>query len=245
MRAPEQLHTEPAPQGAPDDPYRLRRREALYRWFAARCTEAGHRRVLDGGCRDGYGSAVLAAAGLDVVGIDHDVSRAARTYRFGRVVFRDADPTRTDEPQHTFDAIVSAGVLEHIPEPQSLFVEARRLLRPGGTLIVATPNRLTESPGRTRPIAGDHVWEFTPDELHKAASWRLPDLRMLGVFHSRRLRALERLLGASLPPTVQRIAPADRANWLRAALRRVRPGDFLVGPGVLREAIDLVAVARA
>jgi 2-polyprenyl-3-methyl-5-hydroxy-6-metoxy-1,4-benzoquinol methylase len=52
-------------------------------------------------------------------------------------------------PDHSFDTIISTEVIEHLENPRAIFREFHRLLRPGGVLIVTTPNQ--ES---VRSIAG-------------------------------------------------------------------------------------------
>jgi 2-polyprenyl-3-methyl-5-hydroxy-6-metoxy-1,4-benzoquinol methylase len=52
-------------------------------------------------------------------------------------------------PDHSFDGIISTEVIEHLENPRAIFREFYRLLRPGGLLIVTTPNQ--ES---VRSIAG-------------------------------------------------------------------------------------------
>jgi 2-polyprenyl-3-methyl-5-hydroxy-6-metoxy-1,4-benzoquinol methylase len=227
------------------DVYVVRRRESVYRWFAVRCAKDGRRTVLDAGCREGYGAALLAAAGLDVTAADGDQRRieaARRTYRFGRIRFVNDEPDDVDAPDGSFDAVLSVGTLERMSDPSAFLHELRRLVRPGGLVVLATTNRLTSSPGRTRPIEAEHVWEFTPDELHRLLGSHLPGERMLGVFHGRRLRLVENILGGQLQLTSVRLAPADRSFWLRAALRGMTSADFVVSPGAVRDALDLVAV---
>lgn len=250
MDTPPQPHggrTVPALDPAPMDVYALRRREALYRWAAEMFVREGRHHIIDLWCGDGYGTAIFAAAGLDVVGFAPDdaaARRAARAYRFGRIAFRAGDLPRTSEPQHTADAVVCAGLLERLDDPRPLLAEMKRLLRPAGVAVVATPNRLTSSPGRTRPLRGEHAWEYTPDEFQHLMAHGFSDVRPSGVFHGRRLHRLERVLGTSLAGTMHRIPPADRAGWLRLALHNLSHRAFEIRPGSTRTALDLVAVAR-
>jgi SAM-dependent methyltransferase len=44
-------------------------------------------------------------------------------------------------PDGTFDVVVSANVLEHVEDPRSVFMEIRRVLRPGGLFLFKTPNK--------------------------------------------------------------------------------------------------------
>lgn len=48
---------------------------------------------------------------------------------------------RIDAPDRSFDAVVSAYVLEHLPDPARSFTEIARVLRPGGMFVFLTPNR--------------------------------------------------------------------------------------------------------
>lgn len=48
---------------------------------------------------------------------------------------------KTDLPAESFDAIISTEVIEHLENPRAVFRELSRLLRPGGKLILTTPNQ--------------------------------------------------------------------------------------------------------
>lgn len=230
------------------DVYRLRRREAVAIWAALTVARRGLRRVLDLGCGDGYRAAILARAGRDVTAVSPDPARSRRAEAaYGRpgLVFGHAPLHATGQPDGDFDAVVCCGVLERFPDPRPLLRETSRVLAPGGTLLLATSNRLTASPGRTRPIAPDHAWEYTRAELRKLLGDRFAAVELRGLVHGRRLRALERITGVPLHLLLRRLPVADRSWWLRGSLARLRPSGFLVRVEGLDEAVDLLAVASA
>lgn len=111
------------------------------------------RRFLDVGC--GYGGTVHAATelGWEAVGIDIDPALVASgRQRFGADLrcMTLPDP-RLDGGQFGF--IRMRDVIEHLPNPLEVLVELRRLLAPGGVLLVATPNE-GSLPTRVRDLVG-------------------------------------------------------------------------------------------
>lgn len=96
-------------------------------------------RVLDVGCGNGTRMRRLHLAGWRVFGVDMDPGAVerARLANLGEVVLGTLEDV---EPATPFDAIVMFHVLEHLEEPLAALRRARELLRPGGTLAVATPN---------------------------------------------------------------------------------------------------------
>jgi SAM-dependent methyltransferase len=130
------------------------------------------RRVLDLGCRDGA-LAVAYAAGNDVVGVDIDRAALAHAASLGL----QAEWADLDEPlafeDSSFDVVVAGELLEHIRSPQALIDEARRVLRPGGTLVGSVPNgfrlknRLRFAAGRHPEPDPTHLHLFTPDDVRE------------------------------------------------------------------------------
>lgn len=141
----------------PDDAVEASLQEHLARYRFARERLRG--RVLDVACGTGYGTALLGAVGVDL-------SRASLAYAAKRypAKYVAADAQRLPFGRE-FDTVVSFETLEHVPDPARFVEECARVLRPGGTLIVSTPNRELWSPRSARPCQRYHVREFNRREF--------------------------------------------------------------------------------
>ena len=97
-------------------------------------------RLLVVGCGSGVEAAVLAhALGVETVGIDLHGKFDARAA--AAVDLRQGDATKLDFEDGSFDLAFSYHVLEHDPEYRKAISEMHRVLKPGGTCCVGTPNR--------------------------------------------------------------------------------------------------------
>ena len=108
--------------------------------------KAGERgRLLDVGCGNGRFLAQMRGLGWEVVGVEPDpeAARIAKE-RFGLEVFQDT-LEEAKFPNDSFDAITMNHVIEHVPDPVGLLAESRRILKPGGKLVVVTPNTNCQS----------------------------------------------------------------------------------------------------
>jgi SAM-dependent methyltransferase len=96
------------------------------------------RRVLDVGCGPGYLSALLAARGYEVVGID---GRIGADRGPEHVEFIQADLDQGLPPlDGRFDFILCADILEHLRAPQLLLRQLRASLARDGRLLASLPN---------------------------------------------------------------------------------------------------------
>jgi 2-polyprenyl-3-methyl-5-hydroxy-6-metoxy-1,4-benzoquinol methylase len=148
--------------------------------FAARLLPRG--RVLDDGCGAGYGSVILARQGLEVVGVDIDdrtVLHCQKRYSVPSLAFQREDSANLSFPDSSFDAVVSFEVVEHVPDYSRYVAEAFRVLRPGGTLLISTPNKRVYSdlPNYRNPF---HVHEFYLDEFRQFLGSFFPRVTILG-----------------------------------------------------------------
>lgn len=99
------------------------------------------RRVLDVGCSTGYLSERLRQRGATVVGIDVDERAVERARPFCEAVYvGDVESMELPFEPGEFDAIACGDVIEHLREPEAFLARMRPLLRPGGRLVVTTPN---------------------------------------------------------------------------------------------------------
>lgn len=88
--------------------------------------------IVDLGCGDMPYASLLRGLGLDYRPADIDADAVAK----GKLPI--GPDGRVPLPDHSVDAILSAQVLEHVPDLDAYCAEIRRLLKPGGTLILST-----------------------------------------------------------------------------------------------------------
>lgn len=96
--------------------------------------------VLDLGCGDGFFSSVLPRV-APWVGIDPDgeALRFARRSAIGGMLVR-GDGARMPFADGRFATVISNSVLEHVPALEATLAETRRVLRPGGRLVLTAPS---------------------------------------------------------------------------------------------------------
>ena len=98
--------------------------------------------IVDLGCGDGSALAVAAQRNPAhrFVGIDWsgDALRQART--LGLTVVRAGVAADLPVADGTADVVIMSELIEHLVDPDGAVAEARRVLRPGGSLLLSTPN---------------------------------------------------------------------------------------------------------
>jgi SAM-dependent methyltransferase len=235
--------------------YWFRRHEVTYLFAAGQLGQPDQAVVLEAGSGEGYGTEILAGAGSGpsrtVIAVDYDqatTAHLARRYPRTRVVR--GNLVALPLASGSVDAVVSLQTVEHLWDQPGFAAECGRVLRPGGVLVVSTPNRLTFSPGLgrgERPANPFHVNELDAAELVALLAAVCPDLQLFGVHPGRRIAAYEVERG----PVVPVLAAAEHASWpdhLASFVRSVRADDFEVAAdgaaNPVDEALDLVAVGR-
>jgi len=96
-------------------------------------------RLLDVGCGSGEWLGFMRALGWDVVGLDFD-EEAVRVGAGRGLVVHCGKLEEQNFATDSFDAVTINHVIEHLPDPAAALRECARILRPGGRLVVSTPN---------------------------------------------------------------------------------------------------------
>ncbi|SRR5579884_976303 len=129
--------------------------------------------AVDIGCGDGHLCAELRAHGWpQVIGIDVSSARIARARQlYPQLLFYDRSLEETDIAPGTLDLIVMDNVIEHLPTPLTMVCKLRPYLRPGGRLVIITPNmesghfRLLGRRWTPELAPHAHIFLFTNDAL--------------------------------------------------------------------------------
>src|SRR2546430_14696425 len=125
----------------------------------------------DLGCLNGMATALYAATGIkelhafDISKISLDAVRAKGFKGF----YWDADGGQCPMPDNTYDLLIAGEIIEHLIDTDRFAEEARRILKPGGYLILSTPN-LASWYSRIRLIRGlvPRSYPGTPSPISKA-----------------------------------------------------------------------------
>jgi SAM-dependent methyltransferase len=178
-------------------------------------------RVLELGAGGGFLGARLEALGFtNVILTDFTAtSLAALCGRAPSATLVACDAAALPFASGAFDVVISSDVIEHIPDVEAHIAEVVRVLTPGGSYLLKTPNRLTASAYyRLRGLHDAYFWHpsmFSPGELRAT-------FNRLGL-HVRYL-AQPRLTGAQLaklpgPPALRSLASIMPLAWLPAVAR--------------------------
>ena len=237
--------------GVASENYWFRRHEAGYA-AVPRWVPTAPRILVDAGCGEGYAADLLRSAwpAVRVVGVDYDAvttTHAARTHGGEQTAYLRGALTALPLVTGSADVTVSLQVLEHIWTPGDFVRELARLTRPGGVVVLSTPNRVTFSPGlgrREEPSNLYHCREYDAAELTSELRGWLPhaEVTVLGLGHGERLLRWESERG-SIVAAQQDRPPQDWGEDLMELISSVTLADFVLGAPAA-DCLDLFAVIR-
>lgn len=190
-------------------------------------------KVLDVGCGFGYFVRAALDAGYDAYGVDVSAEAVAAADRLAPDrVFRG---TAADAPRvkdMAFDAIFVSHLIEHVVKPVPFVSDLRERLRPGGHLVVITPNigsRLARLSG-PRWVSfklPEHVAYYDPDTIALLLeSCGFTPLAVQSACQYYRVPFLMSKIRPLLHPAGRVIPPFERLPWVRDRILRVTSGSL-------------------
>ncbi|MFI7060387.1 class I SAM-dependent methyltransferase [Kribbella sp. NPDC050124] len=192
-------------------------------------------RVLEVGCGYGYFLQCAEDAGYDVYGIDlSPTAIKVASERFPGRVFCGTLEEVPEIHEQQYDVIFGSHLIEHVTEPGAFLESASRLLRPGGVIVLVTPNiksLLARVSGR-RWVSfkiPEHVSYYDPTTI--AELLRRTGLSVLAVDAAYQYYALPFVAGRLrelLHPVSRLIPRVENLSLLRTRQVRVTSGSMRV-----------------
>jgi 2-polyprenyl-3-methyl-5-hydroxy-6-metoxy-1,4-benzoquinol methylase len=219
--------------------------------------------VLELGCGEGRGVGILGPQADNYTGIDkidkviEMLQKQYQEYLFIQSFF----PPLNGLADNTYDFIIAFQVIEHIKNDRLFLEEIYRIMKPGGTLLITTPNikmSLSRNPW--------HIREYTADQLQVLAGNIFNKVDMKGVsgnekvmrYHERNRQSVNRImkwdilnLQYNLPAFILRfpyeILNRRNRNRLRSdndeLVKGITDEDYLI-TDTLDDCLDLLLIAK-
>ncbi|MBV8636814.1 MAG: class I SAM-dependent methyltransferase [Candidatus Eremiobacteraeota bacterium] len=198
---------------------------AAYEEAARRARDAV---VLDIGCNNGYGTVIVANQSRSTIGVDVSPRAVESAQRYNpreNVRYQLIDGLSLPFDDGSFDLVTSFQVIEHISNVERYLAEIRRVLRPGGTGLLTTPNRCIRLDPCMKPWNEFHVREYEASELRALLLPFFDDVQVQGLFAVPAVYEIEyERAQRGLASSRRQNKPAYKAKrLLRAALRKFAP----------------------
>lgn len=226
--------------------------------------------ILEIGCGSGYGTKLLSKNAEKIIGLDVDkktVEQISKKNGSEKCIFEFYDGMKIPYKDESFDAVVSFQVIEHIKDDKNIIKEISRVLRPGGILLMATPNRIFRLVEYGQKSSNKfHIREYSFREFKNLLGNAFSDINIFGVRGTDEVQKIEKN-NVTLSLKITSIDPFDLRRFLPESLKHTilkiikkftanikTPANdnflevynlnnyYLISNNIDEEAIDLIAV---
>lgn len=213
--------------------------------------------VLDVGCGDGRGTAILAKLARNVTGIDIDskaIASALQSKKLNNLNYEVMDCTSLSLASQSVDVVVCNALLEYLVNPATFFDEARRVLKNDGRIVCGTKNLVRSLKNKDGgPLYRNHLQEYTAESLVEIMSKDFKNFDVYGetmrpkaeshIMDSRAL-GIERFLVAL---NIKQMFPVALRRKIRRLvtgvdLVNIGSGDFDISSHLIDDALYIICV---
>ena len=147
-------------------PWELKWRDILRKTHLETIKHIG--RIMDVGCGHGGFLSSMKRWGFECFGCEPDPLAADTATKMGLSVINN-DLIGANYPDNYFDVVRFCHVLEHVHHPTSVLLEARRVLKPGGIILIEVPNHvgIVCKAFRHSEDVPFHLYSYSPETLQK------------------------------------------------------------------------------
>jgi SAM-dependent methyltransferase len=188
-------------------------------------------RVLEVGSGEGYGAHLLRDSIAEYCGLEvaeSAVAHASQRYDDPKLTFRLYGGGRFPFEDDSFDVVFSFQVIEHVEDMHAYLDEIRRTCRPGGTVVIVTPNRNHRLEPGERPWNRYHRIEFSPHDLRDLLQTYFGRVDLFGIHGTPLIQQIEKRRVARLrkiarldPLGVRYVLPGGLMSSMVGVVRRL------------------------
>jgi SAM-dependent methyltransferase len=182
-------------------------------------------KVLEVGCGEGRGVEILIEKADTYLGIDKIEEVVNRlTEKYPNADFQQAFiPPFTGIADNSFDTVVSFQVIEHIENDRLFLEEIRRVLKPGGTAIISTPNirhTLSRNPWHIREYTARQLKELCMTIFEKVTAMGIGGNDKVWEYHEANRQSVKKIMRWDIF-NLQYKLPATVLRWPYEVLNRM------------------------
>lgn len=234
--------------------------KAVYEFIIKYCRK---KIVLDAGCGQGWGSALIAKVAKKIIGIDSDEASlkiARDKFTFNNLLFQKDNLEHLDSVKEKLNVIICLQTIEHLNNPNKFLEKVVKLLKANGVLILSTPNKMSD-----HIPSPYHVKEYSATEIKKLLSNYFKHVKLFGLYEDKSLkkvmderrkkskflleidilhinRLIPRFLRSIIFITGSKLVGIFVKKSMEDSFNKIETKNFSIKEGITNNALDIIAV---